>query len=709
MDSPVVAAPPPVEASMLDLNGPPSSPFVSEVDAQSRSPSKQWKPEMIPTIDEEIDLLGSPTKSYVTAQSMVEDKENIPQEEPTATIKKVFASPQKQSTPERVPLKPSTPEPHQTDRRGSTDSDLMPPPPPSMRRANTTPRRTPLKASRSAANTPRTIARGNSYEQVTTTYEHTTTKTEQSASSFQAGLDLRNSAASTQPQDAASVDDTCYSAFSEIPEMTIFAKLGQSPTKRGDILRTPGGYGQATPRTSQKRSSPSRSPSPTTRRQKTPAMQNHDGTTSFLIDFTQQMEGVSSYRQGSPAKSATESNLLQYINGQRSPNKHRQSYATPSKPSNILNLLDFELPPAPTPRSIPTITVRELESLKSSYLSQISSLKATLSGREAEVESLKRAVGDAERRVGEAQEALREEKCRREHVEQEKAGWERRGHEVEKVLKNVKEEVLKSEAEKEDLIRKMEETERRAEDAEARAMKAEERFADALAARAESDNNGDATAVEEQVQRLFNAQIDAKIEQVSRELHAVYKEKHERKVATLKKSYEARSERKCADLQARLADLEKQNDDLLAAKDATFSGPVPDAGADAELKAQLEEHKALLSRLEQEMFTSRQQQEQLMRELQQERIEKGDLVAAVDEMLALQSETGPAQGAMSVVEDFRKSISRPSGLRAPGGVAGGSKIGGPAGLHRSTSGGKSRLQANIERMGRQGGAGAALE
>ena len=586
------------------------------------------------------------------------------------------------------------------ERRGSTDSTTMPPPTSTARKSHTTPKRTPLKPSRSAANTPRTLTRGNSHDGAPS----------QTPSAFQAGLDSRNEA--VPAADSTNVDDTCFSAFSEIPEMTVFAKMGQSPTKRGEPLLTPGGKtaGQ-TPRTTRKRSTPSRSPSPTPRKQKTPVT-NPDGTTSFLFDFTQQIENVNTYRPSSPGKANTESNLLQYINNQRSPGKtsSRQVPSTPNKPNNILNLLDFELPPAPTPRSVPTITVRELESLKSSYLSQISSLKATLSGREAEVESLKRAVGDAERRCGEAQETLREERCRREHVEQEKLGWENRGKEVENVLKNVKDEVLKSEAEKDDLLRKIEECERRSEEAEARAVKAEERFADALAARGNATEGGDGNNVEEQVQRLVAGQIDAKIEAVSRELHAVYKEKHERKVATLKKSYEARSEKKTSDLQARLAELEKQNEDLLASKDATFSGPVDNTVYESTLKAQLEEQKAAVERLEHEMQTSRSQQDQLVRELQQERIEKGDLVAAVDEMLALQTQSGPAEGAMSVVEDFRKSIkgprpAPPSGLKAPGsGIAGASKIGGPA-RAGSGGGGKSRMLANIERMGRAGGAG----
>ncbi|KAK0904577.1 hypothetical protein LTR91_007196 [Friedmanniomyces endolithicus] len=699
-----------MEPSVIEFDGPPSSPFVTEVEMNSRRPSTQWQPAEAGSVVDEEDVqhtCNTPAKSIILFDNIGENKENVPHDEPTESLKMVFPPPRQPATPERVPTKLSTPEPQpvlQSERHDSIDLDLMPPPP-STRKA--TPKKTPLKPSRSATNTPLPPSRNNSYER-------STPRAEQTKKTFQAGLDMRNS--SPVPQDAASVDDTCFSTFSEMPDMTIFAKLGQSATKRGGIQRIPGGKADATPRTTRKRSSPSRSPSPTPRRQRIPAAPNSDGTTSFLIDFTQQMDGVNSYRSTSPGKSATESNLLQYINNQRSPNKARQAYTTPSKPNNILHLLDFELPPAPTPRSVPTITVRELESLKSSYLSQISSLKATLSGREAEVESLKKAVGDAERRVGEAQRP-------REHVEQEKAEWEKRGKEVEQVLNSVKEEVMKSEAEKDEMARKAEDSERRVDDAEARAVRAEERFADALAARASNTGEGDASAVEDQVQRLVAAQIDAKIEAVSRELHSVYKGKHERKVGTLKKSYEARSERKCAELQARVAEMETRNEELSAAKDATFSGPV---AVDAELKAQVEEQKAARARLEKEMQTSQRQQEQLMRELQQERIEKGDLVAAVDEMLMLQSENGGGSGgsrpanataaaALSVVEDFRKSISRPLGLRPLGaGGAGQSRIGGLGGaaMGRSMSGGggglggKSRLLSNIERMGRTGGAGA---
>jgi hypothetical protein len=61
------------------------------------------------------------------------------------------------------------------------------------------------------------------------------------------------------------------------------------------------------------------------------------------------------------------------------------------------------------------------------------------------------------------------------------------------------------------------------------------------------------------------------------------------------------------------------------------------------------------------------------------------------------------QGAISVVEDFRKSISRPSGLKLPGAVE--SRIGRGGATPGSAArggAGKSRMLANIERMGRAG-------
>ena len=684
MDSPSAQLVPQMEVDEADIDGPPSSPFVTEVDPKSRIASAQWTQSFEHDVaDESIqDIFVTPHRP---SHSLDEDKENMPETE-AIREESLFSSRKLSSSGiKRVRTSPDS----AGTREGSDDSVLMPPP----STTDKTPKRSPQKSLRSAVHTPRSVSRSKPSE----TYNDENT----------AQFDIEPRSFHTPPQDQTNIDDTGFTAFSEIPDMALFGKSG---TKRDDMLYHPGRDEEVTPRTSRKRSSPSRSPSPTPRRLKTPAHTSGETTTSFLIDFTQQIEGIGAYRPSSPSKSTTQPNLLQFINNQRSPQKpisSRSGQATPVKSNSILNLLDFELPPAPTPRSVPTITVRELESLKSSYLSQISSLKATLSGREAEVESLKRAVGDAERRVGEAQESLREEKSQREHVEQEKATWEQCGDEVEKVLKNVKEEVLKSETEREELVRKMEDTEHRLEEAEARAVKAEERYADALAARVGASEGEDGNDVEQQVQRLVAAQIDAKIEAVSRELHAVYKQKHEKKVSTLKMSYEARSEKKTAELQKRVGELEKQNEELQTSKEAAFSSPHAGSSSDAELKVQIEEHKAHLARLEHEMQTSKQQQDQLMQELQQERIEKGDLVAAVDEMLALQADQGTAPSGLSIVEDFRKSISRPSGLRTPAASSAGESRIGRGGVSKSAIGGigKSRMLAKIERMGQTGSGG----
>ena len=279
--------------------------------------------------------------------------------------------------------------------------------------------------------------------------------------------DDKENRCSTEPEgedehDAPSCvsDDTCFSAFSAIPnaDMTLFADLGnrtadntiRSPTKSAFISnvsidtlfgsphiylviqQTPRACVNAIPNISNRRHfhKSSRSPSPIPRRHQ-PSSREGD-TTNLLLDFTQQFEGFpnklrrSPSKRGSPTKSSTEPNLLSYINGQRMPSPSKGMPTTPGR-RNLLNLLDFDLPPQPTPRSIPTITIRELESLKSTYLSEISSLKASLSGREAEVESLKKAVGDAERRVGEALETMREEHSAREHAEKEKSEWEKKG------------------------------------------------------------------------------------------------------------------------------------------------------------------------------------------------------------------------------------------------------------------------------------------
>jgi len=558
--------------------------------------------------------------------------------------------------------------------------------------------------------------------------------------------------------DPDNVDDSCFSAFSEVHNVDMTKSshfMGRSPTRPdqvvqlvklvniSNVLQTPRSiYSHLnTPNTQRTVISQSESQNPTPRAGN---WGTDNDTTNLLLDFTQQFEAVStlsqrlraaSRRSMSPTKQGSngpEPQLRSYLNSQRSPRK--AATGAPSTPSskNLLTLLDFELPPAPTPRSIPSITIREIESLKSNFASEISSLKATLSGREAEVEALKRAVSDAERRVGEAAEELREEKSKNDCIEKEKEEWERRGKEFEEVLRRVKAEVLESEKEKEAVQQRAEasdervhELEQRLADAEARAARAESAKVDAtvMANSDGKENSGDApiyTAAQHQ------KKMDERIHALSTELHAIYKKKHITKVAGLKKGFESKAKEMTSELQTKIEKLERKNDELQTKLDGTLSGVLPfdmasgqqNSAEREESRKKLEEQCAVIERQraelagrEEELKTQRSEFATLMGELEKERVEKGELVAAVDEMLALQadisvlnvSEQTSSAPSTRVEDVLRKSVNasqqaRASGLARPGFGFGQSRIGAPSGLARPTAG-KSKMMSNIERMG----------
>jgi len=350
-------------------------------------------------------------------------------------------------------------------------------------------------------------------------------------------------------------------------------------------------------------------------------------------------------------------------------------------------------------------------------LSEISSLKASLSGREAEVESLKKAVGDAERRVGEALETVRDEKNAREHAEQEKQEWEKKGREVESVMKSLKEAFQDLEKEREELLQKLEDGNDKlkhattAKDAtETKSLELAAKLANRSSASETGSSAGD-EAIESLVSQRVSLQLDERMEGLARELHAVYKKKHETKVATLKKTYEARSEKKTVELQQRLDTLTKQNEEL----QAKTNDPTSSSATTTNNSAEMSEQKAQIANLLHQIETLSQSQSELLHELERERFEKGELVGAVDEMLALQADltaaaaTGQtparASSVISGIEDFRKSISRPPPpVPALSAAKGESRIGrfgapAPRSAYAAAGSNKSRMMSNIERMG----------
>ena len=370
--------------------------------------------------------------------------------------------------------------------------------------------------------------------------------------------------------------------------------------------------------------------------------------------------------------------------------------------------------------------------MKSNFLSQISSLTATLSGREAEVKALSNAVTDAERRVGEALEEIRNERGAKESLQSEKEGLENRQKEMQKVLKDVKEEIMASDREKDALLQRVQESEHQRETAEARVVEAEGK----LEGIRSSQSNTDGQTSND---NYPNAEVEAAVTKVAKELHGLYKSKHEVKVTALKKSYSDRWERKVKDLQRKVDELSKENEEIRIGRDATMSGVVPGAVLSNPTEPQdhkatlathekrLEEQRKKLESLERDLLqtqtdltASKKQNDMLQTQLSASRKEIEELVNATEEMMLLsqatsetesQPERPPSTGG-TTSQDIKSSLSRsfsgPSGLKAPGfgtgAYSGESRIGKLGTLPRERSGSglgnRSGIMSNIERMGR---------
>lgn len=475
-------------------------------------------------------------------------------------------------------------------------------------------------------------------------------------------------------------DQTAFSTFSAVPDMTMFAKLGHSPNKTSSMNQAsrPQSYAGRTPTSARTTEYADQDDSPTPRKS---ANGRHDnGNTTNLLDITEQFSNLGNKGEHSPSRtgrlspSKTAQGLLSYSQNARTPSPSKRRQISPT--DRMSHLLDFDIPPAPTPRSMPSITPRELESLKSTFLSEISSLKASLSGKEAEVQSLKAAVGDAEKRVGESMQHLREEETLRSQMAAEKEDWEKRAREMEAVLRNVRSDLEQGEKDREALEGRLQESEMRRDMAETMAQEAESKMAGmkagsaALSASTGSDSGVKSTP--------GSREVEIAVEKVARELHTLYKGKHETKVAALKRSYETKWDRKVKDLQEKLEEAKKEIDDLHQNSNANMSAALPrQSEAELQLSEDLKQQaaresqharelEARLEGLSEEISSVKRDNDILRQDLERERVEKGELVAACDELLTLQEATPTP--APTQTESFRSSVSRiaPSGLRAPG-------------------------------------------
>jgi hypothetical protein len=549
--------------------------------------------------------------------------------------------------------------------------------------------------------------------------------------------------------EAAGPDDTMvstFSTFSAVPNLTMFANLRPDGTTSSSKF-----FGGATPRSSNPRDlSPLRTPRPSNNGPLPNRTAQYDsGNTTSLMDFTENLRLGGAY-QPQPVSPPRR-------NGRTtSPSRHAAAGAAVTPQRQSMNLLDFDIPPLPTPRSIPTITPRELESLKSGFLSEISSLKASLSGKEAEAQSLKSAVGDAEKRVGECMEQLREAKASADALAAERESWERRGREMEAVLRKVKEEIVLGQRDREELDARLEESEKRRDAAETMAQEAESKMAGMRAGKASAEAAaaaaGGGTPVKSPRGVDSSREVEIQVERMARELHAAYKSKHETKVAALKKSYENKWQKRIRELEGKIDELSRENEELRVGRDVTMTKVDPDAlfrlreEMEEERKAGQETKARLVAdvgRLEAELRTVKADNEDIRGLLEKERVEKGELVQLAEEMMNMQSFVATEQRTQerevgvrgtpstarkaaatpskmrvppspSPVDNFRGStngglgIARPSGLRAPG--AGASRIG-KVGAHGRTG---STVSSGVPRPGsgmgmRSGGLLSSIE
>jgi len=442
--------------------------------------------------------------------------------------------------------------------------------------------------------------------------------------------------------ETAGVDESMisnFSTFSAMPDLTNFAQMrSNSPNKFGAAGgMTPRLGGGGTMRGGVAEPTPLRTPRASTVHD----MGNGNNTTN-LMDFTDSLRyGAYAGSSSQPSPSQRNGRPLSSANRMSPPD----SMATPQRNGgNLVNLLDFDIPPMPTPRSIPTITPRELESLKSNFLSEISSLKASLSGKEAEVQSLKTAVVDAEKRVGECLEQLREVEGIQESITAEKDSWERRGREMEAVLRKVREEIVLGQREREELEFKLDEAEKRREAAEMMAQDAESKMAGMRAGKlsAEAHDSPDKPRMPPPGSAASNKEVEMAVERVARELHALYKSKHETKVAALKKSYEGRWEKKVRELQAQVDELSRENDELRRTGRDASARMEQQRLAELEEErqrerardaAQMRELEAEVEKIEAMMQSIKNDNEELREQLERERVEKGELVLLAEEMM----------------------------------------------------------------------------
>jgi chromosome segregation ATPase len=226
---------------------------------------------------------------------------------------------------------------------------------------------------------------------------------------------------------------------------------------------------------------------------------------------------------------------------------------------------------------------------------------------------------------------------------------------MEEVLREVKQNTFLEEREKEKLRKQAEEAERKVEDHEIRVLELQASLDTLRSDRVKatpSPQKGEGPTTPGVTADIDFAVKDA-TEKVARELHALYKSKHERKVADLKVSYEKRWIKQVEQLRADLKMSQDEVVKLQTEKEATMSGIIPgQTEAFHKMEGQIEELRrwndevsagkkvaeAEVAGLRSQVDSLSTETDSLRKEIEQERIEKGDLVAQVDLFLSMSAQ-----------------------------------------------------------------------
>ncbi|KAK6332049.1 hypothetical protein TWF718_002584 [Orbilia javanica] len=422
---------------------------------------------------------------------------------------------------------------------------------------------------------------------------------------------------------------------------------------------------------------------------------NNERTQNLLLDFTAQFNAI---KANPPPQTPTRSRRRSQSS---SPTKRtRDGSESPSKqplpaptPMERRFLLDFDIPPPPTPRSIPSITPKELENVKSQFMAQIAQLRAEIAGKDTQINTLKDSVSDAERRASngivelrQVREEMEDMSARTMLIEsrlseagravQEFQGQVEEGNRLLDEARNERDSALQD---KDFLKREFDELKRDFEQVSDSLLQTKQDLASTKKdliverqkksapnspAKGSGGNNVDVEAAVEKAVAAANAtkdmEVSQAVEKVAKELHTLYKSKHEQKVSALKQSYSKRWEKRVSELEAKNNDLTNANNELSNKvmrmeeeneEHLNLSGPV--------LSPQdLEDRREEIEKLEKKVAKAHDQIKTLQEELSVERREKGELVLAVDELLAL---GGAPALADNGVNNLRGSLSRASG------------------------------------------------